>query len=63
MVILKNGSLVKLFCLFDSNLFGNICSFFEYNVNLIFKIWVVVDVYFWVEKRDGSIDVLDIVIG
>lgn len=59
----KNGSLVKLFCPSDSNLFGNIRSLFEHNVNLTLKTWAVVDVYPRAEKRDGSIDVPDTVIG
>lgn len=59
----KNGSLVKLFCPSDSNLFGNIRSLFEHNVNLTLKTWAVVDVYPRAEKKDGSIDVPDTVIG
>lgn len=59
----KNGSLVKLFCPSDSNLFGNIRSLFEHNVNLTLQTWAVVDVYPRAEKRDGSIDVPDTVIG
>lgn len=54
---------MKLFCPSDSNLFGNIRILFEHNVNLTLQTWAVVDVYPRAEKRDGSIDVPDTVIG